>query len=363
MLSFLLLFLPAVLVLATRPLSCRSPHYRNDSTLNESVSSSLAAPASVSSKSDANCFPSLGFNTPSNVPSSIDGWWCSATTEYAFLGFSYEVTSCQSLQQLKKEFTDMRNTFHSRYVRLYGACDREGFYDDVIEAAWDTSLGVHALIWFGFDGTDQWVNRRDSLFRTLHSNPKAKFVTRVVQFGSEPLFDHVLSPNELTAQVLSAKKSLSSLDIPVTVSELAYGYQENAGAQNVLDAIDSINIHMLPFFSSEASTGENAWPQVLDDLNWFINNGKGKKMYLDENGWPSRTSEGVQPNSVHAVADIDSEHAYFNLLDQQCSYLKNVVGGGVGWFAHIYSDSQEPGYGIYDSSGRLKFPFAPRTSC
>jgi hypothetical protein len=53
----------------------------------------------------------------------------------------------QSLQQLKNEFADIRNTFHSRYVRLYGACDRNQFYDDVIEAAWDNTLGVHALIW------------------------------------------------------------------------------------------------------------------------------------------------------------------------------------------------------------------------
>ena len=55
--------------------------------------------------------------------------------------------------------------------------------------------------------------------------------------------------------------------------------------------------------------------------------------------------------------------AYYDLLDQHCEDLKNVVGGGVAWFAHIYSDDQEPGYGIYDSSGNLKFPFAPRTSC
>jgi len=185
----------------------------------------------------------------------------------------------------------MRNTFHSRYVRLYGACDREGFYDDIIEAAWDTSLGVHALIWvnlhatymhissllesqFGFDGSDQWVHRRDRLFRTLHSNLKAKFVTRVVQFGSEPLFDRVLSPNELTAQVLSAKKSLSSLDIPVTVSELAYGYQENGGAQNVLDAIDSINIHMLPFFSSKASEGKAPVPNLLSNRHLALHRRK-----------------------------------------------------------------------------------------
>jgi exo-beta-1,3-glucanase (GH17 family) len=118
---------------------------------------------------------------------------------------------------------------------------------------------------FGFDGTNQWVDRRNRLLRTLHSNPKAKFVTRVVQFGSEPLFDHVLSPGALAAQVLSAKKNLSSLDIPVTVSELAYGYQVNGGAQNVLDAIDSINIHMLPFFSSKASTGKVSPPNFPSD--------------------------------------------------------------------------------------------------
>lgn len=109
---------------------------------------------------------------------------------------------------------------------------------------------------FGFDGSDIWISRRDTLLAALHANPKAKFVTRVLQFGSEPLYDDVLPHAELAAQVLAAKQNLSSLHIPVTVSELAYGYQERGGAQDVLDAIDSINIHMLPFFSQQASTCE-----------------------------------------------------------------------------------------------------------
>lgn len=54
---------------------------------------------------------------------------------------------------------------------------------------------------------------------------------------------------------------------------------------------------------------------------------------------------------------------YFALLDEKCEYLKEVVGGGVGWFAHIYSDEQEPGYGIYNDYGELKFNFNPRTCC
>ena len=108
---------------------------------------------------------------------------------------------------------------------------------------------------FGFTGSNQWMTRRDNLFATLHSNPMAPFVTRVVQFGSEPLYDQVLSPAQLTTQVNAAKQNLSSIGIPVTVSELAYGYQHDGGAQDVLDAIDSINAHMLPFFAGDATTG------------------------------------------------------------------------------------------------------------
>ncbi len=86
----------------------------------------------------AACFPALDFTMPSNPPGDTSSWWCSPNNEYAFLGFSYEVTSCkfltistrrrsdvchtgQSKQQLQKEFADIRNGFKSRYVRLYGA--------------------------------------------------------------------------------------------------------------------------------------------------------------------------------------------------------------------------------------------------
>jgi exo-beta-1,3-glucanase (GH17 family) len=300
---------------------------------------------------------------PSDVPASTNGWWCDPVNEYAFLGFSYEVTACQSLSQLQREFADIRNNFNGRYVRLYGVCDREGFYDDVVTAAWDNTLGVHALIWFGFTDSNQWMTRRNTLFSTLHLNPKAQFVTRVVQFGSEPLYDQVLSPAQLTAQVNTAKQILSDIGIPVTVSELAYGYQRNGGAQDVLDAIDSINIHMLPFFAANATTGSQAWGNVLANLDFFIENGNGKKMYFDENGWPSVTYTGVEPQTDTAVASVSSEQGYFDLLDEHCTDLKSVVSGGIGWFAHIYSDTQELGYGIYTASGKLKFPFAPRTSC
>ena len=94
-----------------------------------------------------------------------------------------------------------------------------------------------------------------------------------------------------------------------------------------------------------------------------------------QNGWPSATYDGVQPNSPYAVADIQNEQKklfmfilsspfdqqdYFVLLDKKCHIFKNR---SIGWFAHSYNDQKVEGYGIYGFDGALTFPFQPRTSC
>ena len=38
-----------------------------------------------------------------------------------------DVTLGQSPSQLNAEFADIRKNFNGRYVRLYGACDNDGF--------------------------------------------------------------------------------------------------------------------------------------------------------------------------------------------------------------------------------------------
>ncbi len=160
---------------------------------------------------------------------------------------------------------------------------------------------------FGFDGGSQWKQRRDSLFATLHSNPKAKFVTRAVQFGSEPLLDGVLSPSDLVSQVRSAQDQLASLGIPVTVSDMQYSFQKDGGSGlKVLDAVDVFDAHMLPFFSGDATTGaflvfggyqsreiltrsassqtaRAAWPSIKNGIDKFwVPQANGRKIYLTE---------------------------------------------------------------------------------
>jgi hypothetical protein len=89
--------------------------------------------------------------------------------------------------------------------------------------------------------------------------------------GTEPLFDDVITPQALTTAVINAKKNLSDIGVQVTVSELAYGYQvRNAsGSQAVLDAIDVINAHMLPFFAGDATRGAYFFPhaQIVQEMS------------------------------------------------------------------------------------------------
>lgn len=93
------------------------------------------------------------------------------------------------------------------------------------------------------------------MISTLWTNPKAKFITRVVQFGSEPLFDGVLSVSKLADEILAAKKNLTELRVPVTISDMVAGFKQNGDAPAVFKAIDLLDGHMLPYFSTKATTG------------------------------------------------------------------------------------------------------------
>ena len=94
------------------------------------------------------CFPAVGFKMPHATPTSLTNWWCNTDTEYAFVGFSYDISHCNflrdycvcilydahrisfsgpSLTQLKTNFSNMKKRFNARYVRLWEACGKKGF--------------------------------------------------------------------------------------------------------------------------------------------------------------------------------------------------------------------------------------------
>jgi hypothetical protein len=289
----------------------------------------------------------------------------------------------------------------------------------------------------------------DALFKTLHSNPLAPYVTRVVQFGSEPLYDQVLPVDQLTEQVILAKQNLSSLGIPVTVSELAYG--ESAAT------LHDVNTYRLPQvtrsptgrrrflmpwilstytccrssprillpvrnsqhksrYKAHIEPANNSWHDVSNDLDWFIDHGKGKKMYLDEVCMLTSVSLKASDRTAIewvALCDVPGCPEQQHLRRRRCreregdcaqaqlaTMTANMAAGLLSttrlqvrvlqkhrwrWrglvlayvsypFAlvsspatntkiDIYSDNMEPGYGLYTANGTQKFPFSPKTHC
>ncbi|KAN0060113.1 hypothetical protein ACQY0O_008087 [Thecaphora frezii] len=314
----------------------------------------------IDDAANASCFPALDFRMPSDVPGSLDGWWCSQLDEYAFLGFSYDTSSCPSSDEIRSDFARMRNDFHSRYVRIYQVCDRAGFQDDLIDAAWANGLGLHMLLWFGFDGTDEWKGRKQTLLQALKSNLRAPYVVRAVAIGSEPLYDYALEPDKLAKQIESFRSELApwtergDTGMLVTLSEMAYGFKLQKDAPQVFAAVDVSEANVLPFLDPKGTTGDKAFPLVERDYQYFSERNGGKKVYMTQTGWPSNDSVW-KANSKDAVASVKQEKAYFDMLDEKCEWMKSLNYGGVGWFAHIWRDYTLPGWGIIgdDDKARL----------
>ncbi|PWN47097.1 glycoside hydrolase family 17 protein [Violaceomyces palustris] len=311
-------------------------------------------PGEIKLKLKRSCFPALDFLMPQQVPSSLkDDWWCSQMDEYAFLGFSYAVDACQDRSTLSHDFKKMKREYGARYIRLYSSCDKPDFNDDLIEAAWDAGVGLHMLIWFGFDGDDLWKGRKEALIQSIKQNPKGPHVVRAVVVGSEPMYDWVMPQEQLADQVREVKSRLADFTgrgdagMQVTLSDMPYGFQLQGGAPDVFEAVDINQANVLPFLDPTAGAAADSWHLVENSYNYFAQRNKGKKVYFTQTGWPSDDAVW-KANSKGASANVDEEKAYFDLLDSRCEWMKAKNGGGVGWFAQIYSDAMLPGWGVLD---------------
>lgn len=56
----------------------------------------IVGPEALYPVAHTSCYPAIGFQPPDekDLPYDTSDWWCPADEEYAFVGFSYEVTAC-----------------------------------------------------------------------------------------------------------------------------------------------------------------------------------------------------------------------------------------------------------------------------
>ena len=69
----------------------------------------IQADESVVNGFPPHCFPAVGFKMPNAIPTSLTNWWCNMDTEYAFVGFSYDISLCDFLRDYYVLYDAHRN--------------------------------------------------------------------------------------------------------------------------------------------------------------------------------------------------------------------------------------------------------------
>ncbi|KAL5525109.1 hypothetical protein ACEPAF_8978 [Sanghuangporus sanghuang] len=287
---------------------------------------------------------------------------------YGFEGFVYSITKCPSKSELFKDFSRMRLK-GARNVITFEYCGDGtdvSYYGQVIQAAGLVGLNIIPLAWTLLIGNQTFagtaVPKIRAVTQAVIENPGPVLA---VALGDEPLFDNDFgSADNLASYIRQMKADFAAAglsDIPVSTSELAYGWQISGNITAMVDAVDFFMINNFPYFAFDAQSGgsNTSWADFLSDMDYYASIAQGKPLLVTQTGWPSN-EEQYAPNSPAVVASVNSEEAYWDLLDRHCEDFfkpKNI-----GWMWRNWDDTVL-GWGATYSNGTSKWNFKARKFC
>ncbi|THH04711.1 hypothetical protein EW145_g5315 [Phellinidium pouzarii] len=289
---------------------------------------------------------------------------------FGFEGFVYALDNCPSSSQLVQDFKQMR-TKGARNVITFDYCgngDDASYYEDgylapeVIKAAGTAGLNIIPLVWTLVDSGQSFSTTTVPRINAAVINSPGPVLA--VALGDEPLYDNDFgSPGNLAKYIRQMKEAFANAglsDVPVSISDMAYGWQSSKGISSVVDAVDFFMINNFPYFSSDAESGgsSTSWKDFTKDISYFESIAKGKPLLVTQTGWPSNKDE-FAPNSKNVVVSVSSEEAYWNLLDSHCSDFFKAKN--LGWMWRSWDDTIE-GWGV-TSNGKSKWNFSAKTTC
>ncbi|KAJ7433689.1 glycoside hydrolase [Mycena galericulata] len=294
---------------------------------------------------------------------------------YAWEGFVYDIEPCKTTEEMIADFNHMKSR-GARTVITFDFCGTgadASYYDDIIFAAETAGIFIIPLAWtLPIHVINQNYTANDTFL--IKSVPRILAVTEAVirnpgpvlavAVGDEPLYDDDAgSPDALAYYINNMRSNFTAagLDIPISISELAYGWQISGNITTISDAVDFFMINEFPYFAQNAQAGGSAstWENFLTDLEYFETLADGRPLLITQTGWPSNEDE-FGPNSAAVVASVASEEAYWDLLDGHCEdYFK---AKNIGWMWRAYSDTIE-GWGVIESNGTDKWRWKAHLTC
>lgn len=286
---------------------------------------------------------------------------------YAFEGFVYTLTKCPSKEKLLSDFIAMvakgaRNVITFEYC---GDGTDPDYYGEVIQAAGLAGLNIIPLAWTLLIGNqtlqDTAIPKIEAVTKAVIDNPGPVLA---VALGDEPLYDWDFgTPQNLADHILQMKEDFQAAglsDIPVSISDMAYGWQIEGDISSVADAVDFFMINNFPYFAWDAQSGgsNTSWADFTNDMAYFAELSQGKPLLVTQTGWPSNEDQ-YAPNSPEVVASVASEKGYWQLLDDHCEDFFKPQN--IGWMWRSWDDNIE-GWGVM-SGNREKWDFIARLSC
>lgn len=76
----------------------------------------------------------------------------------------------------------------------------------------------------------------------------------------------------------------AGLNIPVSISEMAYGWQSSGDIEKMVDAVDFFMINNFPYFSFDAQSGgsSTSWKDFTGDISYYESIAKGKPLLVTQ---------------------------------------------------------------------------------
>ena len=88
-------------------------------------------------------------------------------------------------------------------------------------AGWSSEIGAdsHQVVWPGWDGGEEWREQAVTYAQAIAADPRAPWVVRSVEIGSEVLLAQQMSNAELIAEMATMRQNLSAYGMAVSTSD------------------------------------------------------------------------------------------------------------------------------------------------
>ena len=76
----------------------------------------------------------------------------------------------------------------------------------------------------------------------------------------------------------------AGLDIPISISDMAYGWESSGDISSMANAVDFFMINNFPYFSQNAKFGGDdiAWNNFIKDIEYFEGIANGKPLLVTQ---------------------------------------------------------------------------------